>query len=99
VTVGGKRKAEYVICLVESVRRRIGSSMLHPPRPLPDFMTGSKDLRAADYCCDGCSRYLPGAPHISGPDGEYENGLHFCFLCSGQTNADYRRMERLGWEG
>jgi hypothetical protein len=44
----------------------------------------SADLRAADWCCDGCDRWLPGHPYRSAPDGEYPNGLHFCFLCVNQ---------------
>jgi hypothetical protein len=51
------------------------------------------------FGCDGCDKTRRGQPHRTSPDGEYPNGLHFCFLCSGETNADHRRMERLGWEG
>ena len=46
------------------------------------FMTNSTNLRAADWCCDGCNRWLPGQPHHTEPDGEYPNGLSFCFLCT-----------------
>lgn len=46
-----------------------------------DWMCGSKDLRAADWCCDGCGRWLPGHAYRTAPDGEYANGLSFCFLC------------------
>jgi hypothetical protein len=73
VAYGGKRKAEYVITLVEHNQR--------------DWMCGSKDLRAADWCCDGCDRWLPGHPHATGPDGEYPNGLSFCFLCVNMLEA------------
>jgi hypothetical protein len=34
------------------------------------------------FTCDSCDKTRRGQPHASGPDGEYENGLHFCFLCS-----------------
>lgn len=46
-----------------------------------DYLTGSSDLRSADWCCDGCGRWLAGYPHATAPDGEYPNGLGFCFLC------------------
>ena len=74
VTYGGKRKAEYVITLVEHNQR--------------DWMCGSNDLRAADWGCDGCDRWLPGYPYATAPDGEYPTGLSFCFLCaSPQVNS------------
>jgi hypothetical protein len=77
VTVGGKRKAQYVIDLVAHQHWPNGG----------DWMCGSKDLRAADWCCDGCDRWLPGQPHRTGPDGEYPNGLSFCFLCVNMLEA------------
>ena len=49
--------------------------------PGNDLLTGSRDLRAADWCCDGCGRWLPGRPYRTGRDGEYPDGLGFCFLC------------------
>lgn len=53
------------------------------------LMTGSDNLRAADWCCDGCGRWLPGSPHRTAPDGEYPNGLQFCFLCSAPQVVGY----------
>ena len=50
-----------------------------------DYMTGSDDLRRADRCCDGCGKWLPFTSFnggASGPDGEYPNAIHFCFLCT-----------------
>lgn len=48
-----------------------------------DFMCGSRDLRPADYECDGCGKWRKGPPHkvysnlhIGGDDI-----LNFCFLC------------------
>lgn len=49
--------------------------------PNHELLTGSSDLRAADWCCDGCDRWLPGRPYRTSPDGEHPHGLHFCFLC------------------
>jgi hypothetical protein len=34
------------------------------------------------FTCDGCGKRYRGQPHRTGPDGEYPDGLHFCFLCS-----------------
>lgn len=51
------------------------------------------------FGCDGCGKTRRGQPHTYAPDGEYPRGLQFCFLCSGETNADVRRMILLGWEG
>jgi hypothetical protein len=63
---GMKRHAHYVVKFITSPN---------------DWACGSKDLRAADWCCDGCGRWLPGRPYRTAPDGEYPNGLSFCFLC------------------
>lgn len=64
--------------------------------PGADYMTGSRDLRAADYLCDGCSAWREGTPHVYGRDGEYEHGLAFCFLCAGPPAE--REARRLEWE-
>jgi hypothetical protein len=85
---GMPRKAEYVIDLGSGTQRftgrtdRFGNAEFEHERLGRDYMTGSRDLRAADWGCDGCDRWLPGQPHATAPDGEYPNGLHFCFLCS-----------------
>ena len=65
--LGNPRHACYVIALEDG----------------GDWMCGSTDLRGADYCCDGCGSWRPGTPHATAPDGEYPNGLAFCFLCAG----------------
>jgi hypothetical protein len=90
VTYGGKRKAEYVIDLVTGVRKLIDGKM-QDVRVGQDWMCGSSDLRAADYCCDGCSRWLPGTAHRQVVDGApWENSfLHFCFLCSDEHVIGY----------
>lgn len=79
--VGTPRKAEYVIALVSGVQHVVDGELRHK-RVGRDWMCGSADLRAADWCCDGCDRWLSGQPHKTAPDGEYPNGLGFCFLCS-----------------
>jgi hypothetical protein len=66
----GVRRAKYMVRLQDGVEWRI-----------TDLVTDSSNLRAADWCCDGCGRWLPGQPHRTAPDGEYPNGLSFCFLC------------------
>ena len=68
----GGRKAQYIVDLVNESGQR------HPPLA---YMTGSDELRAADWCCDGCGRWLPGHAYKTAPDGEYPNGMSFCFLC------------------
>ena len=67
----GNRKARYVVRMLEGVKWQI-----------TDLTTDSDDLRAADWCCDGCGRWLPGQPHATAPDGEFPNGLSYCFLCT-----------------
>ena len=87
VTYGGRRKAEYVIDLVTGVERFIDGKIQNE-RVGRDWMCGSNDLRAADWGCDGCERWLPGHPYATAPDGEYPSGLSFCFLCaSPQVNS------------
>lgn len=47
---------------------------------------GSADLRAADWECDICGRYLPGSPYAVSQVvafGEVDDTFHFCFLCAG----------------
>lgn len=58
-----------------------------------DYLTGADDLRGADYCCDGCGAWRPGYPYATAPDGEYPDGLAFCFLCAGPPAA--RDADRL----
>jgi hypothetical protein len=99
VTYGGKRKAEYVIDLVTGTRKLIDGKMQDERRGM-DWMCGSDDLRAADYCCDGCSRWLRGTPHEYAPDGEYPNGLAFCFLCTSPvvlSRKNRELAEAYGW--
>lgn len=47
-----------------------------------DLLCGSADLRAVDYDCDGCGKPRAGRPHATADDGEYANGLRFCFPCA-----------------
>lgn len=59
-----------------------------------DYMTGSDNLRAADWCCDGCGRWLAGVAHATTPDGLCydrvpDSLLHFCFLCSAPQVVGY----------
>jgi hypothetical protein len=56
-----------------------------------DYLTGSADLRPADYICDGCGAWRSGSPHASGDDGEYAGAMQFCWLCAGPP------MERETW--
>ena len=80
-------KAEYVIDLVSGVQTVIDGKLVNE-RLNRDWMCGSADLRAADWGCDGCDRWLAGSPYATAPDGEYPNGLHFCFLCAApQVNS------------
>jgi hypothetical protein len=48
------------------------------------------------YGCDGCGKRRRGTPYRWSPDGEYERGLAFCFMC---VLEDERRAEEMGWEG
>jgi len=41
------------------------------------------------FSCDGCGKTYRGRPHVSGPDGEYADSLHFCFLCSAPQVVGY----------
>ena len=80
VTVAGKRKAQYLVYW-QPRRRFIEGKWI--TQPTQDFLTGSEDLRPADFCCDSCSRWLPGYPasQYRNPwDGEVE--AQFCFLCT-----------------
>jgi hypothetical protein len=52
------------------------------------LLTGSDNLRAADWGCDGCSRYLPGYPYATAPDGP-DGRLQFCFLCAAPQVVGY----------
>ena len=75
--IGKPRRASYLVEL--SNPDQIG----HHER-IGEWLTGSHDLRAADGCCDGCSRWLPHGSFVggaTGPDGEYPDAMHFCFLC------------------
>ena len=72
------KKASYVVSL-HSHADHMGN----------DYLTGSSDLRRADSCCDGCSRWLPEGSFIGGAtarDGEYPHGLRFCFLCKREAD-------------
>ena len=73
---GGKRHATYLVQFVDHGGRPIGG----------DFLTSARDLRNAEGgCCDGCGKYLPRGSFNQGatsPDGEYPDGLKFCFLCT-----------------
>ena len=35
------------------------------------------------YTCDACGKRRRGQPHQHGRDGEYQDGLAFCFMCVG----------------
>jgi hypothetical protein len=86
LTANGRR-AFYVVHFIDSTAfgdRSTGAN----------FLTGSDNLRSADWACDGCDRWLPGQPHRTAPDGEYPNGLQFCFLCSAPQVLD---PQGLGW--
>lgn len=50
------------------------------------------------FGCDGCGATRRGYPHAYAPDGEYPQGLQFCFLCAGPpAKREYLRMiEREG---
>jgi len=37
------------------------------------------------FICDGCGKHRRGSPVACSRDGEYENGLGFCFLCVKQA--------------
>jgi hypothetical protein len=47
------------------------------------------------YRCDGCGRARRGQPHATGPDGEHDNGLRFCFMCSAEQIIN---PHGLSWE-
>lgn len=54
-----------------------------------DFMCGKDNLRAADWCCDGCNRWLPNSSRFADTKGDIygDDALAFCFLCaSSQVN-------------
>lgn len=52
------------------------------------FCTMNHDHRgrhaSVTYLCDGCGKRRRGQPHRWAPDGEYEMGLAFCFMCSAE---------------
>jgi len=45
-----------------------------------DYMTGSADLRRADFCCDGCGRWLPYGS-VASRANTADDSFQFCFLC------------------
>lgn len=51
-----------------------------------DVLTGTDDLRPADYVCDGCGSWRAGAPAESSVvrigDGTVDDAFIFCFLCA-----------------
>lgn len=78
LTVNGRRRAQYIVQFPD------GS----------DYLTGSEDLRAADFCCDGCDRWLPMSSKGDGPrDSDGYLLALFCFLCIREAEQDYRK----GW--
>jgi hypothetical protein len=92
VTYGGKRKAEYVIDLDGHENWPNGG----------DWMCGSKDLRAADWCCEACGRYLPGQPfrsEIVYAYGEQDDRFDFCFLCVNLLEASKEDRDRAASDG
>jgi hypothetical protein len=99
VTVGGKRKAEYVICFVKDEQVPTpGGTWVHPPKSLPDFMTGSGNLRAADWCCDGCERWLRGTHYRAEYDRDGIINVAFCFLCIEALPRTLRELrDAYGW--
>ena len=34
------------------------------------------------FTCDACGKTRRGTPHVYGRDGEYPQGLQFCFMCA-----------------
>jgi hypothetical protein len=48
------------------------------------------------FGCDGCGKTRRGTPHRYMQDGEYDNGLAFCFMC---VLEDEKRATRMGWDG
>ena len=69
----GKRNAHYLVGMPEGARH---SSLL----------CGSKNLRRADFNCDGCGRWLP-MSSIHTRDSE--TGW-FCYLCTGPTKENLK---------
>lgn len=49
---------------------------------------------ARTYDCDGCGQARAWPPHRSGPDGEYPDGLHFCFPCVKRGERDEEKWRR-----
>lgn len=62
------------------------------------FCTMHKDHRgrhaSVTYGCDGCHRRSRTPPFAYGPDGEYENGLQFCFMCASPQVNDKHGLGR-----
>lgn len=88
--VGKPRKAEYVIELDTDTQQRF------------DWMCGSKDLRAADWCCEGCGRWLAGQPFRSDivyVFGEQDDRFDFCFLCVNMLEATKEQREMAAHDG
>ena len=59
------------------------------------FMTGSDNLRAADWCCDGCGRWLPDNRRWRRLGSPETDIIELCFTCSAE---DKRRAWALGAE-
>jgi hypothetical protein len=40
------------------------------------------------YVCEGCGKTRRGRPHLTTPDGEYRDGLRFCYPCASTAAVD-----------
>jgi hypothetical protein len=81
--VGNPRKAHYIVHYMDEMG---GSS---------DYLTGSNDLRPADWDCDGCGRWASGNPAATliNPSDDVVEG-RYCFLCVKQGEREEEELRR-----
>lgn len=99
-TVNGKRKAEYIVHIpTEDVTN---NETIATIAPAINFLVGSKDLRAADWCCEGCGRWLRGQPfksEIIYAYGEQDDRFDYCFLCVNLLEATPEQRQQAAHDG
>ena len=83
-SLGTISKRGYNVSLSDGKTRTAYYVVQVKDKPGWNYLTGSRDLRAADVSCDGCNKYLPrssfnGVPQPRDPEGYVV--AEFCFLC------------------
>lgn len=87
VIIRGKRRASYVVTYHMRPHPSVSSTRTY------DVTLGSKDIRAADFCCDACGKWRKqsqlGERGVAG-----EDTYLFCWLCIQVGKRDLERFHR-----